>query len=292
MHFRGAVDNRPAYEAARFGDIIVKISCNGIEWSVFVEGNGKPLVFLHGFPFDQELYHNACQPLTDRYRVVIPDLPGFGESRFRTGEEPTCLAMSDFADGLLSLLDALDEPNALICGLSMGGYIAMQFFRRYPKRLAGLIFCDTRSTPDLPTTAEKRRLLADSVHQTGVAFLADQMVSSLLSPRTLAENQKVVAFLTKMISRQDASAVAAAARGMADRDDSTLFLKEIAVPTLFLVGEDDRISPPEVMRQMADSVPGSEFQTIPGAGHLPPLENPELFTLTIRRFADCVYDGA
>ena len=134
----------------------------------------------------------------------------------------------------------------------------------------------------IPTAAEKRRLLADSVHQTGVAFLADQMVSSLLSPRTLAENQEVVAFLTKMISRQDASAVAAAARGMADRDDSTLFL----------VGEDDRISPPEVMRQMADSVHGSEFQTIPGAGHLPPLENPELFTLTIRRFADRVYNGA
>lgn len=269
----------------------MKFLCNGIDWSVFAEGNGKVLVFLHGFPFDQRLYLEACRPLSDSYRVIIPDLPGFGESRFRPGAEPNCFAMGDFADGLAALLDELGEPKALICGLSMGGYIAMQFFRRHPDRLSGLIFCDTRSTPDLPAAAEKRRHLADSIHQTGVKSLAAQMVPSLLSPKTLASNQKVVLYLTNIISGQDASAVAAAARGMADRDDSTVFLKEIVVPTLFLAGEDDRISPPSVMREMADAVRGSEFRTIPGAGHLPPLENPEYFALSVRTFADRVYNG-
>ena len=290
--FRRASGRRFASEAIHFrdGNIIVKFRYNGIDWSIYDEGNGKALVFLHGFPFDRRLYQGACQSLTDRYRVLIPDLPGFGKSQFQSGTEgPSCLEMSDFADGLAVLLDELDESNAVICGLSMGGYIAMQFFRRHSDQLAGLIFCDTRSTPDIPSVAEKRRVLADSVHNTGAAPLADQMIPALLSPKTIAENPDVVSSLTEMISEQLPSGIAAAARGMAARDDSTQFLKDITVPTLVMVGEDDHISPPEAMREMANIISKSEFCTVPGAGHLPPLENPLFFTEAVRQFAGRVY---
>lgn len=267
----------------------MKFRYNGIDWSIYDEGSGKALVFVHGFPFDRRLYQNACRSLTDRYRIIIPDLPGFGKSRFQSGIEPSCLEMGDFADGLAALLDELGESKAVICGLSMGGYIAMQFFRRHSDQLGGLIFCDTRSTPDIPSAAEKRRTLADSVYNTGAAPLADQMIPALLSPKTIAENPDVVFSLTEMISEQLPSGIAAAARGMAVRDDSTQFLKEITVPTLVMVGEDDRISPPEAMREMADAISESEFCTVPGAGHLPPLENPLFFTEAVERFADRVY---
>ena len=275
-----------------FGDIIVNFLCKGIDWSGFDGGKGEPLVFLHGFPFDQRLYRSSSQPLTDSYRVIIPDLPGFGESRFRPGFVPNRFEMSEYADGLAELLDKLGESKALVCGLSMGGYIAMQFFRRHLDRLSGLIFCDTRSTPDSPVASKKRSLLADSVYQTGVRPLAAQMIPSLLSPTTLSSNQEIVIFLTEMISEQDPSGVAAAARGMAVRDDSTAYLKEITVPTLFLAGEHDQISPPQVMREMAEAVADSEFLTVPDSGHLPPLENPAFFTKAVRRFADRVYNRA
>lgn len=265
--------------------------CKGIDWRGFDEGSGKPLVFLHGFPFDRKLYQNSCQSLTDNYRVIVPDLPGFGESRFRSGFAPNCFEMSEYADGLAELLDKMGEFKVLVCGLSMGGYIAMQFFRRHSDRLSGLIFCDTRSTPDSPTVVKKRLLLADSIHQTGAQSLAAQMPPSLLSPTTLTSNQRIVTFLTEMIAEQEPSGIAAAARGMAVRDDSTDCLKTITVPTLFLVGEDDLISPPQVMREMAEAVNDSEFLTVPNSGHLPPLENPAFFTKAVRRFADRVYHG-
>ena len=267
----------------------MKFQYKGTDWSVYDEGNGNPLVFLHGFPFDHRLYRFACQSLADRYRIVIPDLPGFGESRFQTGAEPSCLTMGELADGLSILLDELKESKAVVCGLSMGGYIAMQFFRRHPDQLAGLVFCDTRSTPDIPTMAEKRRLLADSVYQTGVATLVGQMIPTLLSPKTITEKPDVVSSLSKMISEQLPSGVAAASRGMAVRDDSTQFLKNITVPTLVMAGEDDQISPARAMREMADAINGSELCIVPCAGHLPPLENPKFFSAAIRQFADRVY---
>lgn len=267
-----------------------KFHCGSLDWSVYAKGVGMPLVFLHAFPLDHTMYSLACLPLEDAYRVILPDLPGFGEARFLGACVPERVTMSEYADGLALLLDELGEEKVVLCGVSMGGYIAMQFFRRHAQRLAGLIFCDTRSTPDLPTAAKNRLILADTIHEHGSASLCDRMVPNLLSPETTTEQPDVVDFLREMISRQDPNGIAAAARGMAARDDSTEYLKDILVPTLVLGGVEDMISPPEAMRELASRIPGSEFSVIPSAGHLPPLESPVLFASTVRAFVDKAYD--
>lgn len=269
-----------------FSAEMVKFRCNGVDWAVDLSGRGTPIVFLHGFPFDRTMYSFVAPLLSDKCRVIVPDLPGFGESRFSSGEIPDQFRMEDYADGLASLLDELEEAKAVICGLSMGGYIAMQFFRRHPDRLLGLIFCDTRSTPDTEDAAERRKHLADSVYQTGTLPLAEQMVPNLCSPSTIANKADIVLYLREMILRQDPSGVAAAARGMAVRDDSTPYLSGISVPAIALGGNDDCISPPEVMSEMATSINGCESVTIPESGHLPPLENPRFFAATVRNFID------
>lgn len=258
--------------------------CNGTDWAVYVKGNGFPVLFLHGFPFDHSLYNLACVPLIDEFRVIIPDLPGFGESQFPQLNPPYKFTMDEYAAGIADLVEQLGEEKVIICGLSMGGYIAMSFFRRYASRLAGLIFSDTRSTPDTPSAAENRLRLADSIRKTGTEPLAEQMIPNLLAPKTVNNHPDVVQFLRDMIVRQSASGIAAAARGMAARDDSTEFLKSIDIPTLVLGGTEDKISPPEAMKSLADWIPRSEYVEIFDSGHLPPLENPVLFADTIRSF--------
>ena len=246
------------------------------------------LVFLHGFPFDRMLFHSSCLPLIDAYSVLIPDLPGFGESSFFSEDAPTQFTMDAYADGLACLFSDLRIEKAVLCGLSMGGYIAMQFFRRYPQLLSGLVFCDTRSIPDSRETVKKRLDLADTAYQIGTATLAESMIPKLLSTNSqrYRENER---FLFDMIARQRPSGIAAAARGMALRDDSTPYLSEISVPTLVVGGEDDQISPPEAMTELASRIPGSELVLIKNAGHLPPLENPIAFENKVRCFADRIY---
>ena len=267
---------------------MAKISCKGFDWWFYRGGQGPMLVFLHGFPFDRMLFHSSCLPLTDAYSVLIPDLPGFGESSFFSEDAPTQFTIGAYADGLACLFSDLHIEKAVLCGLSMGGYIAMQFFRRYPQLLSGLIFCDTRSTPDSREAVKKRLDLADTVYQTDTAMLAESMIPKLLSTNSqrYRENEK---FLFDMIARQGPSGIAAAARGMALRDDSTPYLPEISVPTLVVGGEDDQISPPEAMTELASRIPGSELVLIKNAGHLPPLENPIAFENEVRCFADRIY---
>ena len=261
----------------------------GFEWAVLTRGSGRPVVFVHGFPFDHSMYAVSCLPLSDEFRIVLPDLPGFGGSVFPEGSAPIKITMADYADGLAELLDCLHEEKAIVCGLSMGGYIAMQFMRRHADRLAGLVLCDTRSTPDTPEVAANRIRLADSVFETGAAPLAGTMLPNLLSEETLGNLPKISGFVSDMIARQKPAGIAAAARGMAERDDSTPYLKDVSVPTLVLGGECDRISPPDAMKGLAGRISGAEYLLVPTVGHIPPLETPVFFSDAIRGFARRIY---
>ena len=266
--------------------MMVKYQCSGIDWAACIEGDGYPVLFLHGFPFDHTMYSAACAPLSGTFRVILPDLPGFGESRGAVPEFPAKISMEEYADMLAEFTDRIGERKVVLCGLSMGGYIAMQFARRHSSRLAGLILCDTRPIPDTPAAAANRLKLAETVFLTGAAPLADQMTPNLLSPESIAGRPETVRFLKEMITRQKAPGIAAAARGMAERGDSTEFLKTLSVPALAIGGADDKISPPEAMKGIADLIPGCRYVSIPGAGHLPPLETPALFEREIRSFLE------
>jgi pimeloyl-ACP methyl ester carboxylesterase len=176
--------------------------------------------------------------------------------------------------------------RVVLCGLSMGGYIAFAFCRKHATRLWGLILCDTRAESDTPEAAAARLQTADRVFREGPGFVADSMLPKLLGPQTLAERPEIVAAVRKVILASDPRGIAAALRGMTQRPDSTPLLSAITCPTLVLVGQLDKLSPPDQMQAIAGQIPNSRFVVIPNAGHLTPVEQPAATTAAIEAFLD------
>ena len=245
------------------------------------EGNGAPIVLVHGFPLDHQMWHQQIADLSRDYRVLAPDLRGFGRSDVTEGT----VSMADFADDLAAMIDAaqISEPVTL-CGLSMGGYIAWQFWLRHRQRLAKLILCDTRAAADTDEVGRARRILAERVVQDGTASIVGPMVEKLFAPQTLAELPAVVAAQIAIMNNTLPTGVAAAARGMAERPDMTEQLSEIDLPTLVICGQHDAITTVDEMRSIADALPNGTFTSIPSAGHLAPLENASAVNAAIRDF--------
>jgi pimeloyl-ACP methyl ester carboxylesterase len=245
------------------------------------QGRGQPLVLLHGFPLDHTMWRYQIEALAARCRVIAPDLRGFGASP----ATPGTLTMAAMADDVAELLDglAIHEP-VVLAGLSMGGYVALEFWRRHAARLAGLVLCDTRSAADSAEAAATRRQTAERVLGGGPAFLAEAMLPRLLAPETLAGRADIVAELRRTIESADPEGVAAASRGMAERADATPWLGEIKLPTLVVVGRHDAISTVEEMGQIAAAIGGARLAEIPAAGHMSPLENPAAVNAALEEF--------
>jgi pimeloyl-ACP methyl ester carboxylesterase len=166
----------------------------------------------------------------------------------------------------------------------MGGYIGWQFVRKYPQRVGRLVLCDTRAAADSPEAARGRETTAQKVLAHGAQVVADAMLPKLVCDSTRADQPQVVDAVRQTIERTDPTAIAAALRGMAVRPDVTSMLPGIKVPTLVLVGEEDAITPAAEMKAMAAAIPGAHFVVIPAAGHLSPLENPQVFNRELSDF--------
>lgn len=246
-------------------------------------GTGPVLLFVHGFPLDCTMWLEQVNTFAASHRVIAPDLRGFGQS---TGAGET-IAMSQLADDLAALLDTLDvqEPVTL-CGLSMGGYVAWEFWRRHKARLARLILCDTRAVGDTPEAARGRQMLASKVLSQGSSAAAEAMLPKLLAQSTATTRPDVVKTLKQTILDTRPDTIAGALRGLATRDDFSSLLPQIAVPTLVLCGAHDAISPPAEMRGLAAAMPNARFVEIPDAGHMSVLEAPVAANAAIREFLE------
>ena len=212
-------------------------------------------------------------------RVISPDLRGHGRSQVVPGP----FTMEQHADDLAALLDHLKVRQTVVAGLSMGGYVAFAFWRRYPERVRGLILADTRAEPDGAAAQAGRDAAMVTVQQTGAAAYADEMLPRLLAPASLAD-VKIVGAARKMMAEQPVEGIVGALGGLRDRADSRPTLPTITVPTLVIAGEADAITPPADAQAMAAAIPGARFVVIPKAGHLSPLENPRAFNAAVRAF--------
>ncbi len=239
-------------------------------------GARPPLLLVHGFPLDRALWKPQIAAFGDDRRVLAPDLVGFGESSAEGRP-----SMAAHADDLLALLDALGIERALLCGLSMGGYVALDFAHRYPERLAGLVLACTRAEPDDEAGRAGRRETADRVRDAGLSILSDAMPDKLLAE---GATEKLKRELAQMIGRQPVEGTVAALGAMADRPDARPWLPGIHRPCLVLAGAEDRVIPPEASRSMAEVIPDSQLVLIPGAGHLANLEQPGAFNAALREF--------
>lgn len=243
----------------------------GRTMNVVDRGRGPVVLLVHGFPLDHRMWSAQCEALEGRYRVVAPDLRGFGG----TPATPGTITTDQFADDLADLLDALGVREPICyCGLSMGGYIGWSFVRRHRRRLAALVLCDTRSAADTPEVARGRLQLASTVLSRGSDELVDAMIPRLVDGATPGRQPEVIAALTSMIRTADPEGIAAALRGMAGRVAADDLLSTIDVPTLALVGASDAITPPAEMRALAAAITGARLVEVPQAGHMAPLENP------------------
>jgi len=254
---------------------------HGIKLATVDQGRGVPLVLVHGFPLDHTMWSGQIDALAEDCRVIAPDLRGFGASDVTEGT----VTMAQFADDLAGLLDALEigEP-VVLCGLSMGGYVAFEFWRRHGSRLKALVLCDTRAASDSPDAAAGRLKTAETVMAEGPSSLVEAMLPKLFAETTRKRHPELIDSVRKVMLSTDPRAVAAAARGMVERADATAMLAKIACPTLVVVGRHDVISPPDEMRAIQAAIPEARLVEIDGAGHMSPLENPVEFNAAIRDF--------
>jgi 3-oxoadipate enol-lactonase len=259
---------------------------NGVELHVVDQGQGAPVLLVHGFPLDYSMWQFQLPVLAEHYRVIAPDLRGFGLSG---GPGTDVVTMEQLADDLAGLLDALeiDEP-VVLCGLSMGGYVAWQFWRRHRQKLKALILCDTRAAADSAEAAEQRRESAMRVLHEGCQALADGLLQKLFAAVTVKNQPALVKETRNVILSCAPLAVAAALRGMADRHDFSDSLPNIDCPALLLGGEVDAISPPTEMQGIAGKIPGARWEKIAAAGHMAPLEKPQEVNAILLDFLEAV----
>ncbi|MDP9395999.1 MAG: alpha/beta hydrolase [Actinomycetota bacterium] len=237
------------------------------------------LVLLHAFPLSARMW----DPLLTRLdgEVVAPQLPGFGGTP-APAEPPS---LDAFADAVASEMDSRRLDRAALCGLSLGGYVAMAFARRHADRLAGLVLADTKASADPPAARDNRERIARTVlAEDSTRVLLDDVLPALLGPTTTTQRPEVVATVRGMVERADPAGVAWAQRAMAARPDSFDVLRGLRVPALVVVGEDDTLSPVADAQAMADALPDARLVVVPGAGHLTALEDPDAFAAAVVAF--------
>ena len=257
------------------------VSVGEIALNIVDQGSGPPLVLVHGFPLDHSMWRGQIDGLSSRYRVIAPDMRGFGQSR----SEDEIVTIAQFADDVSALLDALQIAEPITyCGLSMGGYIGWQFALRHGDRLARLIQCDTKAKADTDEARATRLKSADHVLANGPQALVETMMPKLFAEATMAKQPDIVEATRQVMLSTAPSAIAAAQRGMAQRPDMTSELPKIDTPTLLLCGERDAISPPDEMRDIAATMPSATFVQIDNFGHMSPLEDPHAVNGAILKF--------
>ena len=244
-----------------------------IEWAgqsadVREIGKGPAVVVVHGFPLDGAMWSGVARALSSQFQVLKPDLPGRGNS-----EAPAPTSVEAHADFLETILSQVEGPVG-IAGFSFGGYIALALMKRRPGKVRALALVDTRASADDEAGKAKRDETIAAVRANGVAPLVESMPAKLLSPESLGRPD-LLERVRRIISRQRPETVEADLAAMRDRPDSTPFLREIAVPTLVLVGDRDVLTPPADSEAMAAAIPNARLAVIPGAGHLTPMERPK-----------------
>jgi pimeloyl-ACP methyl ester carboxylesterase len=244
-------------------------------------GDGTPLLLLHAFPLSSAMWLAQREGLAARFRVLTPDLRGFGGSPLGV-DEPSIDAM---ADDIAALLDAKGIDRAIIGGLSMGGYVTLAFCRRYPERVLGTVLADTKATEDAEPAREARIRIAERLESDGnVGILLEDLLPRLVGSTTMRHRALVYGRVRGLVQSAPPLAAAWAQRAMAARPDSTGALAEFHAPTLVLHGAEDAIVTEDDARSMAEALPNAELIMIPGAGHLTAVEQPQLFNDAVTEF--------
>ena len=243
-------------------------------------GSGWPVVLIHAFPLNADMWRPQLERVPEGWRFIAPDLRGFGPD----AAAPGSITLDDMAGDVAALLDELAIDPAVIGGLSMGGYVTFALFRRAPERFSGMILADTRASADTPEGLEGRRQMIAMARSQGAASVAQSMLPKLLGKSSHDKRPDLSPRVRAMIERSSTDGIVAAIEAMMARPDSTKDLSRISCPTLVIVGEEDVLTPVTDAVALQNQITRSRLVILPQAGHLSNLEVPDGFALAVSDF--------
>jgi pimeloyl-ACP methyl ester carboxylesterase len=264
----------------------LKIIVNGLTVSYNDEGplNAPTIIFIHGFPLNKSMWGAQIDALKEDYRVVAYDIRGHGDSD--AGDEN--FSMDIFANDLLFFMDALNIDKPVLCGLSMGGYIALNAIGKFPQHFAALVLSDTQCLADSPDMREKRMKAIESINKSGVEKYAEESIKNLFAPASFTTKKEEISAVRKMIVQTSKQSLSYTLFALSERKGTCSKLQDIEVPVLIMVGKEDKITPPAAAQLMHEKIQGSLIKILPHAGHLANMENASTFNYQLRSFISLV----
>ncbi|MDQ3457892.1 MAG: alpha/beta hydrolase, partial [Deinococcota bacterium] len=247
-----------------------------------VQGEGEPMLLIHGYPLNSGLFRDNVGPLAEGYRVITVDLRGFGMSVAPSEEA----SIEVYAQDVLAVMDALGLEQAIVGGMSMGGITAFEMYRRAPERFSGLILIDTVHLEAPPAEAGLWRGAAEQAQEMGVGTLVDVLLPDMLSGDARMNRPELAEHLTSLVQQASVEGAVGGGNALAERPDYTELLGQITVPTLIIVGLEDTLTPFEIHQEMNEDIEGSQLVIIPGAGHGAILEAAEEANQAILEWAN------
>jgi pimeloyl-ACP methyl ester carboxylesterase len=247
-----------------------------------VAGAGPPVMLLHPFPVNHEFWLSVTKHLASRYRLIMPDLRGHGESGLGNGPA----TMQKHAIDVARVMTAAGVDRAPVAGVSIGGYAIFEFWRRFRDRVSGLVLCNTKAPADSADARAARLKAADDVLQEGTEPFFEGMLQKVLAETTRHSRPDLVEGALRMMRKMSAEDVAGVQRGMAERPDSVSTLKTINAPVLIITGDEDKMTGVPEAELMKQNIAGSQMKVISRAGHYSPWEQPEEAGKLLRSFLD------
>ncbi len=260
--------------------MFLETSSGKIAFETHGEKKNKGIVFIHGFPFDRSMWNEQAKLLSEDHFVVSFDIRGHGESDPESGQ----YLIEFFVDDLIDLLNHLSLPSVCLCGLSMGGYTALRAIEREPSRFSGLVLCDTKSTADTNAAKLNRANQIKMILAGKKPEFAEAQLKALFAPESFKRTGHAVEKIRKTILSTGDGAIVGALIALAARMDMTDSLSKISVPTLIIVGENDKVTPPSEAELMHSKIRGSRLAVIRDAGHISNLENNQEFNSALQDF--------
>ena len=256
-------------------------SVNDFELSYDDVGEGNiPVIFLHGFPFDKTMWELQLEFLKFTYRLIACDIRGFGKST----DEYTPLSIDLFTDDLIKFMDKLQIEKAIVCGLSMGGYIALNAVKRFPCRFEALVLSDTQCIADTAEGKAKRYKVIEDIKENGAAKFNEGFIKNVFHPDSPVNKKEIVDQLTEVVFANSQEIIIQGLTALAERSETCSSLEEINIPTLILCGREDVVTPLAQSESMNAAIKGSKLQIIENAGHVSSLEQPHDFAKYLSEF--------
>lgn len=244
------------------------------------ERKNQSLIFIHGFPFDHKMWDSQISNFENSFHCISYDIRGLGGSPAGDGQ----LTMESLVDDLFELMESLNLNKPVLCGLSMGGYISLRAVERDEKKFRGLILCDTKAEADSNEGKINRANGIKEINNNGVEKYARNFIEKCLAEKFIKNSKKEYEEILMRSIKSDPTGLKGCLLAMAGRTDTTNYLSQIKIPVLLLCGEYDKLTPPAVMKTMADKINQTEFITIPEAGHVSAVENSQAFNFAIEKF--------